>query len=1315
MEKYQFDPATRALIEDSEVPVAVYQFVDRRVVTLALSAGFCALFGFDDRADAYHVMDHDMYRDTHPDDASRVADIALRFATEGGDYNAIYRTKRGDGYCIVHALGRHIYAPAGERLAVIWYTDEGLYAPDGGAFENHLSESFNRAMRENTLYHENHFDALTGLPGMSYFLELARAGMARMLSLGQQPAMLFFDLCGMKLYNQTNGYAEGDLLIRATARALVKHFSNENCSRFAQDHFAVYTVYTPALEQTLEEIFAEALQFNGGKTLPLRVGIYLPRGDSAEISSACDLAKAACDVNRRSYVSCFHYYDESMMTDALRRQRILEDLDPAIAEGRIAVYYQPIVRAANGRVCSEEALARWTDRAGRMHTPAEFIGVLEDARLIYKLDLHVLELALEKMRQQASDGLYVVPVSINLSRADFAGCDVVAEICRRVDASGLGRDMVNIEITESIIGEDFDFMKAQIDCFHAQGFRVWMDDFGSGYSSLDLLQSIQFDLIKFDLHFMRNFEHSESSRIILTELMKMALSLGVETVVEGVESREQAEFLREIGATMLQGYYYTPPIPLSELRRRYAEGRQIGFENPEESAYYAAIGSVNLFNPGVVSGNSDDLYRQYFDTIPMAVLEVLNEEVTVVRCNHSYRDMLQRVFLLEPPEGGIHNTKFDQQPELDFFNALRQSTPTGEWVQFDRQQSGGYAVHSFVRRLAVNPVSGAVAAVSIVLAMHVQGPAAVNAYEEESSIEHEMHTVSANSVARALSHDYIAVYYINAETSAFHIFSRSPGYAGLGLDERGSDFFTFVRRVAAQMVYPEDQELFTASFSREALLAALAKRRTYALTFRVLYRGEPRYVHVKATRMRDRKHGVLIAVSDIDAQMRERAAYARARTSSVTYAHIAQALSRDYVSIYYVDMETDSFIEYSSHNANDDLSLERTSEDFFGASRSEAQKKIYPEDLARFLAAFTKERITDALERFGVFTLTYRLMVDGAPAYVNLKASRMKGDERHVVIGVSSVDAQMKHQEALERVKEERITYARISALSGDYIAIYTVDPVTTHYIEYSATDDYAELGLTREGDDFFGRSRADVTRILYFEDLDMFLSTFTRENVMDAIARKGLFTLNYRLMIDGKPTYVSLKAGMIEEKDGPQLIVGVVNIDEQIRRDQEYARNLSLARSKANFDALTGVKNKHAYVDVEARLNQEIEEGKALRFALVLCDVNGLKQVNDTLGHQAGDRYLQKARTIICHIFQNSSVFRVGGDEFAVLIQGQDYDNVDAQVAALGDLNRRNAAIGDVVIACGMAKYEGDHSVAAVFERADRKMYENKRRLEGE
>ena len=193
----------------------------------------------------------------------------------------------------------------------------------------------------------------------------------------------------------------------------------------------------------------------------------------------------AGNVNRNSYVSVYEYFTEKLQEKDAIRQYILDNLDRAMQEKWIKAYLQPIVRAVNEKVCDVEALARWVDPEKGVLSPASFIPVLEDAGLIYKLDLYMLDEVLLSIRRQLEDGIFVVPHSINLSRSDFDACDMVEEIRRRVDTAGVSRDRISIEITESIIGSDFDFMKTQIERFQALGFPVWMDDFGSGYSSLD--------------------------------------------------------------------------------------------------------------------------------------------------------------------------------------------------------------------------------------------------------------------------------------------------------------------------------------------------------------------------------------------------------------------------------------------------------------------------------------------------------------------------------------------------------------------------------------------------------------------------------------------------------------------------------------------------------------------------------------------------------------------------------------------------------------------------------------------------------------
>jgi len=428
---------------------------------------------------------------------------------------------------------------------------------------------------------------------------------------------------------------------------------------------------------------------------------------------------------------------------------------------------------------------------------------------------------------------------------------------------------------------------------------------------------------------------------------------------------------------------------------------------------------------------------------------------------------------------------------------------------------------------------------------------------------------------------------------------------------------------------------------------------------------------------------------------------------------IAQALASDYISIYYVDIKDDSFIEYRSTDEYQELGIERSGEDFFAVSKRNALRLIHPDDQATFIEAMDKDNLLRALEGQNTFMLNYRMLFDGAPKYVQLKASRMgDGDDRHIVIGVLNIDELVQAREALQRIRQEHAAYSRIFALSGDYICIYTVDLETGNYTVFSAMQGYETLGLTRDGEDFFANAHRDSEKAVYGEDQELFNTMFTRERVMQSIRETGIFALNYRMVMDGRPVYVCLKAAVVVEDGKEKLIVGTTNIDAQVHRDMGYAHDLSVARMNAQRDALTGVKNRSAYLDVEAKINQRIRDGEAVKFAVVVCDLNNLKQTNDSFGHQAGDRLLKNACAIICGIFKHSPVFRVGGDEFAVISQGQDYDNMDALIARMRRSNASNEASGGTVIACGMARYDHDSSVAAVFERADRKMYEDKKTL---
>ena len=459
-------------------------------------------------------------------------------------------------------------------------------------------------------------------------------------------------------------------------------------------------------------------------------------------------------------------------------------------------------------------------------------------------------------------------------------------------------------------------------------------------------------------------------------------------------------------------------------------------------------------------------------------------------------------------------------------------------------------------------------------------------------------------------------------------------------------------------------------------------------------------------------HTFVINDEKEDYRRRLEQAYEKERSAGTITAHIAMSLAQDYTDLFYVNMVTDEYTEYHTDDRNGVLTESRHGADFFESCKREVRLFVHPDDNEVFVKAMDRGFLSEALDRNGVFEMTYRRIKGGAPFYVRMKVTRMKDDDRFIVIGVTDIDEQMKQRQTEERMKEERALYERIHALTGNFIVIYMVDPETDSYRALGATDDYERLGQAKEGEDFFETCRKEARIHNDPEDVNLFLSVFTKENVLAEIGRSGIFSLTYRLNLDGKPNYVQLKAAMVQEQEGQRLIVGINDIDVQVRQEKEYGERLAQARKQANVDALTGVKNRHAYLEAEAQMDCRIRERSQPPFAVVILDINDLKKINDSAGHQAGDQYLRDACRTICDTFKHSPVFRFGGDEFVVIAQDRDYMRIEELLQKMSDYNAEAYRSGGIIIACGMARSGDDECVAAVFDRADHNMYENKKEL---
>ena len=408
------------------------------------------------------------------------------------------------------------------------------------------------------------YDILTGLLTRSEFHEEAR----KIILSGENGlALVWFNLDNFKMFNNRFGFDTGDEVLKQISDVLSNVFSGENnlIARFSDDNFVVLTDWLVVeLKVDTIQTFLSTLLENA--VLRLRAGIYFP-SDYEDIRASCDKAKIACDSIRKNHSVKSCMFHDGMKKELALQQYILDNLDNAIKNGNIKILYQPIMALSNMKICDTEALARWNDPELGLISPGEFIPTLEKYREIHKLDIYAMRNVCEDLKFRAENNIPVYPVSINLSRLDFELCDIINEIEFSVELNKIPRKMLKIEITESTTGEDLDVLNLGIEKLRLLGYEIWLDDFGAGYSSLNVLKDYNFDVIKFDMKFLHNFDiaKSEKAKYIITSNLSMARLMGMQALAEGVETFEQLVYLKSIGFDKAQGYYFGKPMELEKI------------------------------------------------------------------------------------------------------------------------------------------------------------------------------------------------------------------------------------------------------------------------------------------------------------------------------------------------------------------------------------------------------------------------------------------------------------------------------------------------------------------------------------------------------------------------------------------------------------------------------------------------------------------------------------------------------------------------------------------------------------------------------
>ncbi len=411
-------------------------------------------------------------------------------------------------------------------------------------------------------------DLLTDLYSFEYFITLTK----RMIVDGEAKIgdyiYLFLDITSFKIFNDQRGFDEGNAFLKSVGGVLSEQFPSALITRQSDDHFVVFTELKEDVHDKLETINNLVEKLDLDIRPGIKVGGYILREENEDPHQSVEKARYACTIIKHKAGYRYMEYDAEMHDNYRKIQYIVRHIDEAVENGYIKVYYQPVVYSKDNKLCGMEGLARWIDPKYGFMSPGLFVPALEDAQLIYKLDIAMLRIICSDIKNCLDNNLPIVPVSINFSKIDFLLLDIVSVIDETVKEFGIPKDYLHVEITESALMNDRELLRESIKRLHDNNFAVWLDDFGSGYSSFNVLKDFDFDVLKLDMEFLKGFSGNKKSKQLIQSVVEMAHAIGMKTLSEGVEHDDEAKFLKTIDCGRLQGYLFGKPVPYEEIKAK---------------------------------------------------------------------------------------------------------------------------------------------------------------------------------------------------------------------------------------------------------------------------------------------------------------------------------------------------------------------------------------------------------------------------------------------------------------------------------------------------------------------------------------------------------------------------------------------------------------------------------------------------------------------------------------------------------------------------------------------------------------------------
>ena len=425
----------------------------------------------------------------------------------------------------------------------------------------------------------NYTDSLTGIPSITKFKIKANNILNNLKSSKQKYALLYMDIDKFKYINDIFGYVRGDDVLKTFATILYENIrEGEILCRFSDDRFLSIIKYDT--DEELEKRIisgsekAKKMQklFFSDIKLSIICGIYKISEYDKDLNAIIDKANIARKTIKGSHKNTFAIYT-SEMNEAIIKEKLIEGrMSYALKNNEFLPYLQPKFDLSTNKVCGAEALVRWQQKNGEMIYPNDFIPIFEKNGFIVNLDLYIYEQIFIKIQQWLNEGINVMPISLNVSRAHTISLDFIKTVLELVNKYNIPLNLVEFELTENIFSDDLNHLNEFIQALRNSGFKISIDDFGSAYSSLNLLKEIDVDIIKLDKGFLdstTDAKDKQKDKVIIECIINMAKNLNLEVVCEGIETSEQIELLKDLGCEIGQGYVFSRPIPIDEFEEQF--------------------------------------------------------------------------------------------------------------------------------------------------------------------------------------------------------------------------------------------------------------------------------------------------------------------------------------------------------------------------------------------------------------------------------------------------------------------------------------------------------------------------------------------------------------------------------------------------------------------------------------------------------------------------------------------------------------------------------------------------------------------------